>query len=103
MTQNNPNKMLTAASITPVIGGAITGLDLGNFTLGGNPFHIRNNSYTLAGDVYTPIGVLVEVLYLDAASETDWVEILLCPGFNSDLVKAVKQNADESLKLTWGR
>lgn len=73
--------------------GAITGLQDGNFSLeGGMPFNIKND-----GEEQVELEVKL------AGDETDsFVSTVFYPGWNPEIVNAVKQTSQADLNLKWG-
>lgn len=73
--------------------GAITGLQDGNFSLEDNmPFNIKNDGMEQ-----------VEIEVHLAGDKTDsFVSTVFYPGWNPEIVTAVKQTSQAGLKLKWG-
>lgn len=73
--------------------GAITGLQDGNFSLDGNiPFNIKNEGLE-------PVEIEVQL----AGNEKGlFVSTVFYPGWNPEIVTAVKQMSQAGLKLKWG-
>lgn len=71
--------------------GAITGLQDGNFQLeDGQCFNIKND------------GISAVELEIQLAGNEDFIKTRIEPGWNPEIIKAVKQTSLSSLNLKWG-
>ncbi len=71
--------------------GAITGLADGNFSLAdGQCFNIKND------------GISAVELEIRLAGNEDFIKTRIEPGWNPEIVKAVKATSLSSLNLKWG-